>query len=79
MRLLLMTALIMLASPALAKDITITLNDQDQQNLLSLMDAGVKQLGMRGVSAAATILDKMKAAEGPPPAVPAPASEPEKK
>ncbi len=52
-------ALLMSASVARAKDVTITLTDQEQQVLLNLLDMAVKQGGLRVAGNAAYFTNKI--------------------
>lgn len=63
---------------AQAKDVTITLNDAEQQAILRLIDAGVKAMGLQGVPAAVSVLGKLQAANKDALAPTAPAPVPAK-
>ena len=71
-----------LATSAQAKDITITLNDEEQKNLIALLDLATKGGGVRAAEAVASMVKKLNEAAGGPKAVPttdipAPESKPE--
>lgn len=75
----LLLALLLLTSQspsdrAAAKDITITLSDSEQSTLVGLLDLAVKAGGLKAGLAAATLVDKLKAA-GLAPTAPAPTPE----
>lgn len=59
---------------AFAKDLTITLTDKEQQALLSLVDAGIKSLGIQSIPTAVMVINKLREANGPaaPTASPSP-------
>lgn len=67
MKTLAFTLAMLAATPAMAKDVTITLNDQEQQALLRLIDAGVKTLGVQGIGAASMFINKLQMANAPTP------------
>ena len=68
MRVFVFAIAMLAAAPALAKDLTITLTDKEQQALLALVDAGVKTLGIQGVGTAVMVINKLREANGPAPA-----------
>lgn len=57
---------LLLATPAAAKDITITLNDSEQKVFLSLLDAALKAGGINTLQAVNQFLAKYQAAMMPP-------------
>lgn len=59
--LILILALTLISTPALASDITLTLNDKEQQVLLSLLDLAVRQGGVRVAGNAAYFMEKLQA------------------
>lgn len=81
MRFALAFALILLASPVSAKDITLTLNDEEQRGLIQIIDAAVKSVGLQGAEAGVYMHRKIIAAQAdanrPQPLAPAPAPKPE--
>lgn len=76
MRFALVAATLLLASPAVAKDITLTLNDDEQRGLIQIIDAAVKSVGLQGAEAAVYLHRKIMSAQAdanrpvpaPPPA-----------
>lgn len=60
MKINLILALTLISTPALASDITLTLNDKEQQVLLSLLDLAVRQGGVRVAGNAAYFMDKIQ-------------------
>lgn len=86
MRLALAAAAFLLVSPASAKDITLTLNDDEQRGLIQMIDAAVKSVGLQGAEAGVymhrKIIEAQKAphsASAPEPPAAPPARPPEKK
>lgn len=63
MRLALAAVAFLLASPACAKDITITLNDDEQRGLIQMIDAAVKSVGLQGAESAVYMHRKIMAAQ----------------
>jgi len=63
MRLALAAAALLLASPVSAKDITLTLNDAEQQGLIQIIDAAVKAVGLQGAEAGVYLHRKIIAAQ----------------
>ena len=78
MKKLIFALAILLATPAAAKDVTITLNDQEQKAFLAILDIALKQGGLQSLGAVSTFAAKIQAAmqAANPPAPPAP-SQPE--
>lgn len=77
MRFALAAAAFLLASPACAKDITLVLNDKEQEGMIQLIDAAVKAVGLQGAEAGVYMHRKIMAAQADanrpqPPAKPAP-------
>lgn len=70
---------LLFATPAMAKDVTITLNDQDQKVFLALLDAALKQGGLANLQVVTQFVQKYQQAAGPIPATPAPAKPAEEK
>jgi hypothetical protein len=69
---------LLLATPAAAKDVTITLNDQEQKVFLALLDAALKQGGLSNLQVVTQFVQKYQKAVGPV-AAPAPAKPEEPK
>lgn len=69
MKLLLTSISILLLTtiPSAATDKTITLNDQEQKNLIALLDLAVKSGGLKAASAAASIITKIVDQDPTPP------------
>lgn len=65
MRKLLFVAALVLATPAYAKDVTITLNDQEQKVYLALLDSALKQGGLANLQVVLQFVQKYKAAVEP--------------
>ena len=63
---------LLLASPAYAKDVTITLNDQEQKVFLALLDAALKQGGLSNLQVVTQFVQKYQQALGPSPVPVAP-------
>jgi hypothetical protein len=67
MRTLLIALSLLIATPAMAKDITITLTDAEQKVFLTLLDTALKQGGLGQLQAVSQFVAKiqmaMKAAE----------------
>lgn len=59
---------ILLATPAAAKDVTITLNDEEQKVFLALLDGALKSGGLANLQAVIKFVQKYQAAVTPPPA-----------
>jgi hypothetical protein len=57
------------ATPALAKDVTITLNDQEQKVFLALLDAALKQGGLSNLQVVTQFVQKYQQAVAPAPAM----------
>lgn len=70
MRKLLFVAALVLATPAYAKDVTITLNDQEQKVYLALLDSALKQGGLANLQVVLQFVQKYKAAVEPMSPVP---------
>lgn len=64
---------LLLATPAMAKDVTITLNDNEQKVFLTLLDNALKQGGLSNLQAVIQFMQKYQAAVNP---APAPADKP---
>lgn len=86
MRLAALCCLLLFASPAFAKDITLTLNDDEQRGMIGMLDAAVKATGLQGAETGLYFQKKIIEAQRAPapagaPAQPAaqPAPLPEKK
>lgn len=75
MRFALAAAAFLLVTPASAKDITLTLNDDEQRGLIQIIDAAVKSVGLQGAEAGVYLHRKITAAQAeanqPPPPAPA--------
>lgn len=56
---------LLLATPASAKDITITLNDQEQKVFLAILDAALKAGGLASMDAIAQFVNKYRQAMAP--------------
>ena len=69
-------AFALFTSPAMAADKMLLLNDQAQAALRAILDSAVHAQGLTAVSRNAFALSDMLDAAGPPPAPPAPATEP---
>jgi hypothetical protein len=69
----LMAVLAMTALPASAKDLTITLTDQEQQQLFAILDLAAKQGGVQASVAIAYFVQKLR----PPPVTQGPSSQPQ--
>lgn len=70
---------LLLATPAAAKDVTITLSDQEQKVFLALLDNALKQGGLANLQAVVQFVQKYQQAMGPSPApTPAKPEEPKK-
>jgi hypothetical protein len=67
---------LLLATPAAAKDVTITLNDEEQKVFLALLDAALKQGGLSNLQVVAQFVQKYQQAIGP--VAPKPAEAPKK-
>lgn len=65
MRKLLFVAALVLATPAYAKDVTITMNDQEQKVFLALLDTALKQGGLANLQVVLQFVQKYKAAVEP--------------
>ena len=78
MRKCLILAALLVATPAAAKDITITLNDNEQAQLTALLDLATRQGGIRVAQVASYFDQKLKAAAGPiaAPVTPGPGPKP---
>lgn len=61
----LVLALALSATPVLAKDISITLNDQEQKVLMSLLDSALKAGGLSNLQSVVQFVTKLQAALGP--------------
>lgn len=57
---------LLIATPAYAKDVTITLTDQEQQVYRALLDAALKCGGLGSINAVNQFLAKLQAAAMPP-------------
>lgn len=66
--------LALLAAPAAAKDVSLTLSDQEQKVFLALLDAALKSGGLNNLQAVAQFISKYQQAIKDQPA-PAPAPE----
>lgn len=64
MKKLLIVAALLATTPAYAKDITITLNDQEQKVFLSLLDVALKQGGIANLEVVAKFIKKYRDAVG---------------
>jgi hypothetical protein len=69
---------LLLATPAAAKDVTITLNDNEQNVFLALLDAALKTGGLSNLQAVVQFVNKYQQAVGPAPAPAKPAEAPKK-
>jgi hypothetical protein len=58
-------AMTLFVTPALAKDITLTLNDQEQKILITLLDAALKQGGLNQLQAVSQFVQKIQKATAP--------------
>lgn len=58
---------LLVASPALAKDVTITLTDAEQKTYLTLLDAALKCGGLNSIQAVNQFIAKLQAATMPAP------------
>jgi hypothetical protein len=76
MKRLIFALALLTATPAVAKDVTITLNDQEQKVFLALLDVALKQGGLSNLQAVTQFVQKYQQAAGPAaaPAAPAPAA-----
>jgi hypothetical protein len=63
---------LLLATPAAAKDITITLNDQEQKVFLAILDAALKQGGLSNLQVVTQFVQKFQQATAPEAAPEAP-------
>jgi hypothetical protein len=70
-RLLIAIAMTLFVTPALAKDITITLNDTEQKVFLAILDAALKQGGLSNLQVVTQFVQKFQKAAAPE-AVPTP-------
>lgn len=68
---------LLLATPASAKDITITLNDQEQKVMMAILDSALKAGGLANLQPVLQFVTKLQAAVGPV-VPPKPAEEPKK-
>jgi hypothetical protein len=64
-RLLVAIAMLAFTTPVFAKDITITLNDQEQKILITLLDAALKQGGLNQLQAVSQFVQKIQKAAAP--------------
>lgn len=71
---------VLVASPAFAKDVTFTMNDDEQKVFLALLDGALKQGGLANLQAVIAFVNKYQKAVGPvaAPKPPEPAKTPEK-
>jgi hypothetical protein len=65
MRFSLALIVMLLATPAFAKDITLTLNDQEQKVFLALLDAALKQGGLANLQVVTQFIQKYQQATAP--------------
>lgn len=68
---------LLLATPAAAKDITITLTDEEQKVFIALLDAALKQGGLANLQVVAQFVQKVQKAITAPDALAKP-DEPKK-
>lgn len=67
MRALIAAALLLIAQAAQAKEITITLSEDEQRALTQILDVYVKQSGLSGAQVALYFVNKLKVAADPTP------------
>jgi hypothetical protein len=70
---------LLLATPAAAKDVTITLNDQEQKVFLALLDQALKAGGLQNLQVVTQFVQKYQQAIGPVAPAPAKPAEAPKK
>lgn len=70
MKSLLFAAMLLVATPAVAKDITITLTDEEQKVFLALLDGALKAGGLSNLQPVIKFVQKYQNAVAP--AVPSP-------
>jgi hypothetical protein len=64
-RLLVAIAMTLFVTPALARDITITLNDTEQKVFLAILDAALKQGGLANLQVVTQFVQKFQKATAP--------------
>lgn len=74
LRPILFATALLISLPAVAKDVTITLNDQEQKVFLALLDGALKQGGLSNLQSVVQFVHKYQQAVGlaaaPTPATP---------
>lgn len=65
MKKLIVVVALLVSAPAYAKDVTITLNDQEQKVFLALLDNALKQGGLANLQAVIQFMQKYQQAVGP--------------
>lgn len=77
MRTLLIALSLLIATPAMAKDVTITLTDQEQKVFMALLDAALRSGGLAQLQSVTQFVVKIQQAMGTPPAGTPEAKKPE--
>lgn len=70
---------LLVTTPALAKDVTLTLNDEEQKAFLALLDSALKTGGLASLQPVIKFVQKYRAAVGPVSPAPTPTPAPSKK